>query len=75
MSAIVSNIGIAGQNIGLVLPPLNNDHLFYELSLGLLVDRDADGLLAHPQPLRLRPDRHPRERGRRGRHGRQHHAL
>ena len=37
MSAIVSNIGIAGQNIGLVLPPLNNDHLFYELSLGLLV--------------------------------------
>jgi branched-chain amino acid transport system permease protein len=37
MSAIVSNIGIAGQNIGLVLPPLNNDDLFYELSLGLLV--------------------------------------
>jgi len=37
MTAIVSNIGIAGQNIGLVLPPLNNDPLFYELSLGLLV--------------------------------------
>lgn len=37
MTAIVSNVGIAGQNIGLVLPPLNNDPLFYELSLGLLV--------------------------------------
>lgn len=37
MSAIVSNIGFAGQNIGLVLPPLNNDDLFYELSLGLLL--------------------------------------
>ena len=37
MAAIVSNIGLAGQNIGLVLPPLNNDPLFYELSLGLLV--------------------------------------
>jgi branched-chain amino acid transport system permease protein len=37
MSAIVSNISVAGQNIGLVLPPLNNDPLFYELSLGLLV--------------------------------------
>jgi branched-chain amino acid transport system permease protein len=37
MTAIVSNIEIAGQNIGLVLPPLNNDPLFYELSLGLLV--------------------------------------
>ena len=37
MTAIVSNVGIAGQNIGLVLPPLNNDLLFYELSLGLLV--------------------------------------
>ena len=37
MSAIVSNLSIAGQNIGLVLPPLNNDPLFYELSLGLLV--------------------------------------
>jgi branched-chain amino acid transport system permease protein len=37
MSAIVSNIGLAGQNVGLVLPPLNNDRLFYELALGLLV--------------------------------------
>jgi branched-chain amino acid transport system permease protein len=37
MSAIVSNIPLAGQNIGLVLPPLNNDPLFYELSLGLLI--------------------------------------
>ena len=37
MAAIVSNVDIAGQNIGLVLPPLNNDRLFYELSLGLLV--------------------------------------
>jgi branched-chain amino acid transport system permease protein len=37
MGAIVSNISLAGQNIGLVLPPLNNDYLFYELSLGLLV--------------------------------------
>ncbi|MGS1107575.1 branched-chain amino acid ABC transporter permease [Achromobacter anxifer] len=36
MTAIVSNIGLAGQNIGLVLPPLNNDALFYELALGLL---------------------------------------
>lgn len=36
MTAIVSNVGLAGQNIGLVLPPLNNDPLFYELSLGLL---------------------------------------
>lgn len=33
----VSNIAVAGQNIGLVLPPLNNDLLFYELSLALLV--------------------------------------
>ncbi|HWZ49357.1 MAG TPA: branched-chain amino acid ABC transporter permease [Herbaspirillum sp.] len=37
MTAIVSNVQLAGQNIGLVLPPLNNDPLFYELSLGLLV--------------------------------------
>ena len=36
MTAIVSNIGIAGQNIGLVLPPLNDNTLFYELSLALL---------------------------------------
>jgi branched-chain amino acid transport system permease protein len=37
MTAIVSNVGLAGQNVGLVLPPLNNDRLFYELALGLLV--------------------------------------
>ena len=37
MAAIVSNVKLAGQNIGLVLPPLNNDTLFYELSLGLLL--------------------------------------
>lgn len=37
MTAIVSNVKLAGQNIGLVLPPLNNDPLFYELALGLLV--------------------------------------
>lgn len=37
MAAIVSNIPLAGQNIGLVLPPLNNDRLFYLLALGLLV--------------------------------------
>ncbi|TJW10976.1 MAG: branched-chain amino acid ABC transporter permease [Mesorhizobium sp.] len=36
MIAIVSNVPLAGQNIGLVLPPLNNDPLFYELALGLL---------------------------------------
>lgn len=37
MTAIVSNVALAGRNIGLVLPPLNNDPFFYELSLGLLV--------------------------------------
>ncbi|UWU66171.1 branched-chain amino acid ABC transporter permease [Bradyrhizobium sp. NC92] len=37
MAAIVSNVKLAGRNIGLVLPPLNNDSLFYELSLLLLV--------------------------------------
>jgi len=37
MAAIVSNVKLAGQNIGLVLPPLNNDLLFYELALALLV--------------------------------------
>ena len=36
MIAIISNTPLAGENIGLVLPPLNNDPLFYELSLGLL---------------------------------------
>ena len=37
MTAIVSNIEIAGRNIGLVLPLLKGDALFYEASLGLLV--------------------------------------
>ena len=37
MAAIVSNVPLAGQNIGLVLPPLNDDRLFYGLALGLLV--------------------------------------
>jgi branched-chain amino acid transport system permease protein len=33
MTAIVSNLEVAGRNIGLVLPILRNDVLFYELSL------------------------------------------
>jgi branched-chain amino acid transport system permease protein len=37
MTAIVSNLGVAGRNIGLVLPLLKSDVLFYELALGLLV--------------------------------------
>jgi branched-chain amino acid transport system permease protein len=37
MAAIISNVPLADRNIGLVLPPLNNDPLFYELALGLLV--------------------------------------
>ena len=37
MAAIVSNIDLAGQNVGLVLPPMNDDVMFYELSLGLVV--------------------------------------
>ncbi|WP_192248778.1 branched-chain amino acid ABC transporter permease [Mesorhizobium silamurunense] len=37
VAAIVSNIPLFGQNIGLVLPPLNNDAMFYELSLALLL--------------------------------------
>ncbi len=37
MTAIVSNIDIAGRNAGLVLPLLRSDFLFYELSLALLV--------------------------------------
>ena len=37
MAAIVSNIPLAGQNIGLVLPPLNDDRLFYGLALGLML--------------------------------------
>lgn len=37
MSAIFANLGIAGKNIGLILPLIREDRLFYELSLGLLV--------------------------------------
>ncbi|MCD6680002.1 MAG: branched-chain amino acid ABC transporter permease [Burkholderiaceae bacterium] len=37
MTAIVSNLQIAGSNIGLVLPLLKSEALFYELALGLLV--------------------------------------
>ncbi len=37
MTAIVSNLEIAGRNIGLVLPLLNGDKLFYELSLATLL--------------------------------------
>jgi branched-chain amino acid transport system permease protein len=37
MTAIVSNLEIAGGNIGLVLPLLRGEVLFYELALGLLV--------------------------------------
>ena len=36
MAAIISNLPIAGTNIGLVLPLTRNDALFYELALGLL---------------------------------------
>jgi len=36
MTAIVSNLPIAGSNIGLVLPLHRGDALFYELALGLL---------------------------------------
>jgi branched-chain amino acid transport system permease protein len=37
MSAIVSNLAIAGKNIGLILPLARGDAMFYELSLLLLV--------------------------------------
>ncbi len=37
MTAIISNLEIAGSNIGLVLPLLKSEFLFYELALGLLV--------------------------------------
>ena len=37
MTAIVSNLEIAGSNIGLVLPLLRSEVLFYELALGLVV--------------------------------------
>lgn len=37
MTAIISNLPIAGGNVGLVLPLLKSEVLFYELALGLLV--------------------------------------
>ncbi len=37
MTAIVSNLEIAGRNVGLVLPLLKGDTLFFELALALLV--------------------------------------
>jgi len=36
MTAIVSNVEVAGRNIGLVLPILRNNALFYELSFMVL---------------------------------------
>ena len=37
MTAIVSNLEIAGRNIGLILPLVKGDTLFFELALALLV--------------------------------------
>ncbi len=37
MTAIVSNLEIAGRNVGLILPLVRGDTMFFELSLGLLV--------------------------------------
>ena len=37
MSAVVSNLGFAGKNVGLILPLYRGDELFYELSLALLM--------------------------------------
>jgi len=37
MQAIISNLDIAGANIGLILPLTRADNMFYELSLALLV--------------------------------------
>ena len=41
MTAIVSNLEIAGRNVGLVLPLLKSDALFYELALGAAGRGDA----------------------------------
>jgi branched-chain amino acid transport system permease protein len=41
MSALASNLDIAGKNVGLILPLTRNDTLFYEMSLGLLVAATA----------------------------------
>jgi branched-chain amino acid transport system permease protein len=37
MAAVISNLDIAGANIGLILPLTRADTMFYELALGLLV--------------------------------------
>ena len=37
VAAVISNLDIAGANVGLILPLLRADGMFYELSLGLLV--------------------------------------
>ena len=37
MTAIVSNLEIAGRNVGLILPLVKGDALFFELALALLV--------------------------------------
>ncbi|MBA8840662.1 branched-chain amino acid ABC transporter permease [Ochrobactrum sp. RH2CCR150] len=37
MAAITANVPVAGENIGLVLPLLNNDTFFYESALVLLI--------------------------------------
>lgn len=37
MAAIVSNLDIAGRNVGIILPLFKGDPLFYELALALLV--------------------------------------
>jgi branched-chain amino acid transport system permease protein len=36
MAAVISNLEIAGANIGLILPLTRADNMFYELALGLL---------------------------------------
>ena len=36
MAAVISNLGIAGANVGLVLPLTRADNMFYELALALL---------------------------------------
>lgn len=41
MSALASNLDIAGRNIGLILPLTRNDTLFYEMSLVLLAAATA----------------------------------
>jgi branched-chain amino acid transport system permease protein len=37
MAALIANLAIAGRNVGLILPLVRGDTMFYELSLGLLV--------------------------------------